>query len=255
MRPLRTAFSFFTILPLGRGAELNEVAESCYCLPLVAVAVGAVAGIAGWGGTELLGAPVGAALALSVSLLLTGLHHVDGLGDFGDALMARGGPERRVAVLKDRTMGTGAVGALLMVYLLSWASLSQLFVMSGGGRIVGYLIAAELAARLAMLTNATISKTSHPGSGSAFLLAARSWRGVFGITAAIGGLLAASIFLDPAPLLLAGVAALLTAAAMSFAGHEWFGGVGGDLLGATLELGRMAALMGMVAALKAWPPV
>lgn len=254
MRSLRVAFSFFTVFPVARTASVEEIAGSCFCAPLVAAVIGVAAGAAGWAGVELFGAPTAAALALALSLLLTGFHHTDGLADFGDALMARGNRRRRIEVLKDRTMGTGAVGALLLVYLLTWTALFQLLGVVSGARIIWYVVAAELAARLALLINAAISPASHPGSGSIFLAAAHGWRGIIGIAAALGGLLLIMIPLTTSGPLLAAGAAVLIAVIVSLIGRSWFGGVGGDLLGATVELGRLAALMALAAALKAWPP-
>lgn len=254
MRPLRVAFSFFTIFPVARTASLKEITAACYLAPLAGAAIGLLAGLAAWGSNELFGAPVAAAAALAASLLLTGLHHTDGLADLGDALMARGDSQRRIEVLKDRTLGTGAAGALLLVYLATWAALLQI-IAAGGSRILWSLVAAELAARAALLLNAAISKPSHPGSGSAFLAAAKSWRGFVGVASAIAALLLLMIPLGPAGPAAAAVAAVLVAFSLSYVGRLWFGGIGGDMLGATVELGRMAALMAIVAAVKAWPPV
>lgn len=254
MKQLRVAFSFFTILPIARTASLKEIAAAGYLAPLTGAAIGVVAGLVGWGSGEIFGAPVAAAVALAASLLLTGLHHTDGLADLGDALMARGDSRRRIEVLRDRTMGTGAAGALLLAYLATWAALLQI-ISAAGSLILWSLVAAELSARAALLVNAAISKPSHSGSGSAFLAAAKSWRGAVGTASALLALLLLMIPLGAAAPAAAAGAALLVALSLSYAGRVWFGGIGGDILGATVELGRMASLMAIAAAFKAWPPV
>ena len=253
MKQLRNAFSFFTIIPLAHPVSIEEVAAACYLAPLVAVAVGTSAGIAGWGTSKIFGVLPAAALALAASLLLAGLHHSDGLADMGDALMARGDSRRRLAVLKDRTLGVGAVVSLLLTYLISWTALAEIFRFSDGALFVWYLASAELAARMALLVNAAVSHPSHPGSGSFFLTAARGWRGLTGIALSSLCLLMLMIPLGPAAPLLAAAAAILVAMLLSLAGRFWFGGVGGDILGATVELGRMSALLALAAAVNAWP--
>lgn len=254
MNQLWTAFSFFTIAPLEKPSSMSEVASACYLIPVVAAAVGLFAGAGGWGAEEAFGQAAGAALALCLSLLATGLHHADGLADFGDALMARGGSARRIEVLKDRTLGVGAVGALVMTWLISWAAMLEIFLAVGGAAVILYVVAAELSARMAMLVNAAVSPSSHEGSGNVFLLAARGWRGLAGIVLSLCGLAITMVFLGYAAPLLAAAAGIITAVALSLAGRIWFGGVGGDILGATVELGRMAALLALAAAAMAWPP-
>ncbi|RJQ44874.1 MAG: adenosylcobinamide-GDP ribazoletransferase [Gaiellales bacterium] len=255
MRQLRVAFSFFTIIPLASPASIVEVARACFLAPVVGAAVGAIAGLAGWGAEDLFDAPVAAALALCASLLVTGLHHADGLADLGDALMARGGRRRRVEVLKDRTLGVGAAGALVMTYLVSWAALLELIQAVEGPAFVLCMVSVELSTRMALLVNAAISPSSHEGSGSAFLEAARGWRGFTGVILTLAALAAAALALGYTATVAAAAAALLTAALLSLVGRRLFGGVGGDILGATVELARMAALLALAAAVIASPPV
>ncbi|HYY21804.1 MAG TPA: adenosylcobinamide-GDP ribazoletransferase, partial [Thermoleophilaceae bacterium] len=121
---MRALLSFFTALPL-RGASLEAAAEWAYLLPLVGVVTGAPGAA-----LVLLGhaMPPGviATLALGAVLLAAGLHHTDGVLDAGDALMVRGTPERRRAVLKDSRVGVGGIGALFVVYAPTLAALVAL---------------------------------------------------------------------------------------------------------------------------------
>jgi adenosylcobinamide-GDP ribazoletransferase len=255
VRDLRLAFGFFTVIPVShREGTMKGVASTCYLLPLVALAIGALAGLAGWGSTAVWNDPVAAAVTLVLLLLLTGFHHADGLADFGDALMARGGRARRIEVLKDRTLGVGGVGALLLTYLVTWAALIELFASVDGAGIIWYLVAAEVSARMALLLTALFSSPSHEGSGSEFIAAVKGWRGFTGIVVSLAVLALIAIPTQGAATLIAAGAALLVALSISITGRQWFGGVGGDLLGAAVEVGRMAALLGLAAALNAWPP-
>jgi adenosylcobinamide-GDP ribazoletransferase len=249
LNDLRAAFSFFTILPTRRQASISEIAASCYLLPLVALALGLAAGLAGWGGEALFGAYVAAAVMLAASLLLTGLHHADGLADFGDALMAHGDASRKVEVLKDRTFGVGALGALFITYLVSWAAMLQLITCGKGLELVWYMIAAELGGRLALLLTALAGPPSHAGSGSEFIAAARGARGVAGIVISLTVLGLLMIPLGWTAPALTACGSMLAALFIIFSGRRWFRGIGGDLLGASVELGGMAALLGLVAAL------
>ena len=50
------------------------------------------------------------ALVLALLLWMTGLHHMDGLLDFGDGVMVHGTPERKIEVMHDQLTGAGAIG-------------------------------------------------------------------------------------------------------------------------------------------------
>lgn len=251
--PLRLTFGFFTILPLAGSGPLKEIAAAVYLLPAVAVFLGGAEGIVGWASLQLLGPPVAAALALGAALVLTGFHHADGLADVGDAIMARGDAARRIEVLRDQTMGIGAVGALLLTCLVTWTALAQLFYVRGGAMLVWSLVAAEVAARLGLITAAGLGKSSHKGSGSVFIAALKGWRGVAGAAVSVGLLAALAIPLGPAAPAAAGLAAVAITLLLIVVCGRAFGGIGGDVLGASVELGRAGALVGLVAAFNAWP--
>ena len=92
---MRSLLSFFTALPV-RESSLEAAAKRAYLLPLVGLFTAAP------GAAVLLLAyrvPPGvvATLALGAVLLAAGLHHTDGVLDVGDALMARGTPQRRAS--------------------------------------------------------------------------------------------------------------------------------------------------------------
>jgi adenosylcobinamide-GDP ribazoletransferase len=65
-------------------------------------------------------------LALTVSGVIAGGLHHDGLADTADGLGARGGIERRLAAMRDSGIGAYGALALLAYALLSLTALSQL---------------------------------------------------------------------------------------------------------------------------------
>lgn len=248
LRQLRLTFGFFTILPVPGNGSLADIAAAAYLLPLVAVTLGVAEGLAAVGFVRLFGSLLSAALVLSLALLATGFHHSDGVGDVADAIMARGDPERRRRVLKDSTMGTGAVGALLLTYMVSWAALAEAMALLDGGELLAVLVTVEVAARLCMLMVATLSDPSHRGSGSVFIAALKGWRGGAGLGVSIALLVLLAIYL-PLVAMLAGTAVVVAAFLIIALSASWFGGAGGDVLGASVEWGRMAALLGVAVAI------
>lgn len=249
MKQLRLAFGFFTVLPLSGTGSIGEIAKSGYLLPLVALFLGGVEGLAGWSLLQLWAPGVAAALVLALALLLTGLHHTDGLGDVADSVMAGGDRVRKLQVLKDKTMGVGALAALILTYLVSWTALAEAFPALAPSSLPWLLMTVEVSARVSLLTVAFLSRPSHPGSGSAFLEAFKGGRGALAIGISIACLAALGLTLGCLTPLAAGAAALFTGLLLTAAGRRWYGGANGDLLGASVELARMAALLAAAATL------
>jgi adenosylcobinamide-GDP ribazoletransferase len=232
--------SFFTALPV-RAASLEETAQRTYLLPLVGLFTGVP------GATFLLlgyVAPPGVAatLALGTVLLMAGLHHTDGVLDVGDALMVRGTPERRRAVLKDTRVGVGGIGALFLVYA---PALAALVALAGASpvRAAAALLAGEVSARSAMLLTLAFGKPAEQGSSSVpFVRAIKGRRRVAGTALAL---------FVPLPLLLpiGGLAPLavltvpLTVLVVLPIARRNFGGIGGDVVGAAGEATRTVLLI------------
>lgn len=243
---MRALLSFFTVLPM-RPASLDAAARAVHLLPLVGLFTGLI-------GASLvllalsLPASVAAVLALGGVLLAAGFHHADGVLDVGDALMARGGPARRRAVLKDTRVGIGGLGALFLVYAPAVTALAALADRSPL-LAASTLLAAEIAARSTMLLMMAFGRPAEPASSSTPFAAALSGpQRTLGLAIAV---LAPLPFLLPAGLL--GAPAALCAPLAALLGlavsYRAFGGVAGDSIGATGELTRTVLLVIVAATL------
>lgn len=241
---MKALLSFFTILPV-RGASLDGAAREAYLLPLVGIVTGLP------GAVLLLTAffvPPGvvSTLALGAALLTAGLHHADGVLDVGDALMVRGSAERRRAVLQDTRVGIGGIGALFLLYAPTVAALIALSTASPI-RAALALLAGEVAARSAMVLMLAYGEPAEAESSSVpFVRALSGPRHTFAVTLA---LLAPLPFffplgaLAPFAVLAAPLVALLSLRLSSMA----FGGIGGDVVGATGEACRAVVLVAISA--------
>ena len=228
-----------------RGFSLQAAAERAYLLPLVGLLTGAPGAA-----LILLGyaIPPGvvATLALAAVLLAAGLHHTDGVLDTGDALMVRGTQERRRAVLKDARVGIGGIGALFVVYAPSLAALAAL-ADDSPARAALALLAGEVSARSSMLLALAFGKPAEAGSSSvSFVRSLRGWRRASGVSLA---LLVPLLCLLPLGALapLAVLSVPLTALISLRIARAAFGGIGGDVVGATGEATRAALLVALSA--------
>ncbi len=237
---MRALLSFFTALPV-RAAPLEETAERSYLLPLVGLLTG-VPGAASLLLAYVAPPGVAATLALGTVLLAAGLHHTDGVLDVGDALMARGTPERRRAVLRDTRVGVGGIGALFLVYA---PALAALVALAGASpvRAAVALLAGEVSARSAMLLTLAFGKPAEQGSSSVpFVRAIKGRRRVAGMSLAL--LVPTSLLLPVGGLApLAVLTVPLTVLVVLLVARRTFGGIGGDVVGAAGEATRTVLLI------------
>lgn len=184
MRGLTDAVTFLTVIPVPRlvaddGLDLGRA------LPWFPV-VGAAVGAAGGGVRVALSSPLGpgpsSALAMAAMVLITGALHQDALADACDGLGDRGDRARRLAVMRDSTVGAFGVLAIVLWGLTEFAALDALTAQ----RALRVLIAAGATSRLAVLVHGRLTPPARPDGlgatlgattpGRSWLPCRRSWR-------------------------------------------------------------------------------
>lgn len=175
--------------------------------------------------------------------LVTGITHLDGLGDLGDAAIVHGGPAERRSVMTDTQLGVGGTLAILIVAIgLATAGST---IVDLPRRAVGLVVTAEVTAKLGMSLMITIGESGHSGLGAKFTEAHTSKAVLLPLL--VGLPAAAGTWPHPA----AGIALV---AGLGGVGVVWWwatrrlGGISGDVLGAANEVGRVVALHAGIAA-------
>jgi adenosylcobinamide-GDP ribazoletransferase len=245
---VRALLTFFTVLPISApDSTLEDAARRAYLLPLIGILVGLP------GAALLLLAfamppAVAATLAFGIVLLIAGLHHADGVMDVGDALMVRGSPARRREVLKDDRIGAGAVGALFIVYAPPLAVLAAVAEVSPL-RAALALLAGEVVVRSAMLLLLVLGCPAEEASSAAYFVRSLKEgrrRGAALVFALALPPLTALPLGAPALLLVVTTLAITVLFALAVAKRA-FGGISGDVAGATGELARAVLLVSLSA--------
>jgi adenosylcobinamide-GDP ribazoletransferase len=166
--------------------------------------------------------------------------------DVGDALMVRGSPARRREILKDNRTGAGAAGALFIVYAPSLAALVTLAEASPLGAALA-LLAGEVVVRSAILLLLVFGQPARESSSSAHFVHSLKGgrRRSVALVLALALPLLATLSLGVPALLLAVAAPTVTALFALVVAKRAFGGISGDVAGATGELARAVLLVAL----------
>lgn len=236
----RLVLSFLTIIPVGRvGTPTPEMMGRLPgYYPLAGLTVGLACCAAYWL-LCLIGAPAGAAPVLLVTILmiLTRGFHLDGLADAADALLSHRSLERKLEILKDSHLGTFGVAAIILDVLLKAALLQSI---AQNDRLWAALALYPVWGRLSASAVAVWGRNARdvPGLGYHMVQGGRGSDLLLAIiTAAV-----ASIFAGASGLWTA-LAALILGRFLVWVWRKALGGVTGDLLGASVELGELFSLM------------
>ena len=174
------------------------------------------------------------AMTLAFLLVLTGFQHFDGLVDLGNAVGLKRVEDRRE--IAHRWVVTYR-GALLAIFV-EFSAFAGLFLLNWSFALRG-LIVAEVAAKLAMVTITWHGKPAHVGLGARFLGQAKR---NLNVLAYVFSFVIGFAFLGLAGLLVIGATVLL-GLLMEGVGNSVFGGVSGDMIGATNEATRAMTLV------------
>ena len=106
-----------------------------------------------------------AAIVYAFLMIITGYNHLDGVMDMADGVMVHGEPEKKIRVMKDSSVGAGAMATLFIVASLTIAGIYNIL---DYHFILGIIIC-EMTAKTSLLTTALLSKPLVPGIGSYFI--------------------------------------------------------------------------------------
>jgi len=261
IKTFRDLLSFLTIIPVGGKEDfIFTTAENVWLFPLIGGFIGLLGAASFLGSSVIVGfllslvnqvvaLPTGflvklfpAAMTVAFLLVLTGLQHFDGLIDLGNAVGLRNVHDRKMVAHAWTVTYSGAVLALVVEF----AAFVGLFFVNPLFAF-GAIIAAEVSAKLAMVTIVWVGKPSHKGLGSIFLSKAK--KNLNAAAYVIAVLIVFPVFtLIGNPLLgLVGVGIVLVSIPVAFVmrkvSDSVFGGVSGDMIGATNEVARAVSLV------------
>ena len=173
-------------------------------------------------------------MAIAALLLITGVHHFDGLLDLGDGLMAPGDKEKRIRALTDRQVGAGGVAAGIAVTVLLFAGL-----MASSSIIVAVIIG-EVCAKFSM---AFLTAYGNPFREGIHSYLHKFSKPFFPFIAALFCI--PLVFLPVSPVQITGsfLTMVLCPVLLLIVSKRLFGGINGDIVGASNELTRACVIV------------
>jgi adenosylcobinamide-GDP ribazoletransferase len=239
LKPIGSVLAFLTILPVGKqNHDIYYVAKNMYLFPVAGLVIGAIIGAMALGISNFLHPLLIGFLVTGALMIITGVHHTDALADLADGLMAKGGKEAKHKAMLDPAVGSAGVAVLVMyiagmiiVFNIGFASTLAIFTS---------VITAEVIAKYVMVLLANRGLSAWEGFSSPFIVAMKDRRKMLaatGIMVAIVGF--ASSYAGFAAL----VISLILAELMKYISRKSFGGISGDVLGASNEITRLSSLI------------
>ncbi|MDW7732758.1 MAG: adenosylcobinamide-GDP ribazoletransferase [Methanolobus sp.] len=258
---VRSSFGFLSTIPVGITMEgLDEFFKRTYLHILVGIVLGLIMGAVAFVLESFLSPQLSAVFIIIFVYYLTGLNHLDGIADLGDGLTAHGSREKKLKALKDMSLGIGGVAFAALTLIAFYAALVSLqaealnvsaSVTDMAVIVFISMFVAEVSAMQSMLTIAAFGKSIHEGLGSILVNSTTMPKYFLGF---VMGIIACTFAFWLIGIPLAGAIAFLAAIAATFIllniSNRHFGGVNGDVIGSSNEVGRIIALIAIYLVLK-----
>lgn len=175
-------------------------------------------------------------LVVSSIAIVTGIHHADCLVDFADGLMVKGSHEKKIKAMKDLSTGSAGIVAIVLYLIGLIVTIS----LTNGFDLFKAILISEILAKFSMVLMASFGNSASLVSNSPFVKIMKDKKKLS--AAFIIMLIPVIIIGESVGLVMLGVTVTLTIFLLAISTRS-FGGITGDVLGATNEFTRLASLM------------
>ena len=207
-----------------------------YLFPIVGIVIGLVIGSLGYG-LSLYLEPLVVSLVLVASLaIITGIHHTDGLADFADGLMTKGSKEKKRKAMKDLSVGSAGIFSIVLYAVGIIIALS----LSSGMELFKIILLSEIMAKFSMVLMAGLGNSASIGSNSPFMDSMKDKKRL--LVAGIITIIPFIILGEMNGFIVFASGIVLTMFLVGLSTKS-FGGITGDVMGASNELTRLSSLL------------
>ncbi|MDX1595587.1 MAG: adenosylcobinamide-GDP ribazoletransferase [Nitrosopumilaceae archaeon] len=235
LKEIGSIFSFLTIIPT-KSSNLETIAKYMYLFPIVGIAIGLLVGSIGFGLSIFLDPLIVSLIVVASLTVVTGIHHTDGLADFADGLMVKGTKEKKLAAMKDLSTGSAGIVSIVLYMIGLIVTLSLVT----GYQLFLAILLSEIVAKFSMVLMASIGKSASLGSNSPFVELMKNKKKL--ALASIITVVPLVILGGSTGMLVFGIGIAVTIFLVAISSRS-FGGITGDVLGASNELTRLSSLL------------
>ena len=256
MKKFFAALQFLTIIPVGNNTIPKEthIAKCSSFFVLAGLVQGILLVATSYVAGKIFPADLVAGIILLVLVVSNGGFHLDGLADTFDAIASRGNREKKLAIMKDSTIGPIGVTAIVFSLLFKYLSLINVL-LSPSGILFSSLLLMPAVSKWAMVISLFHGKPAREdGLGRMFMNGtglkeiAVSTLMLFIVLMSMGILFSRSLSHEQHIMYIISVICIYLVCRISvFFFSKQFGGLTGDTLGAISEISEITFLLWVTA--------
>lgn len=236
--------SFLTIIPIGKlnkGDGLENISKSMFLFPFIGLLIGLLTLPVVLISFYFFNQFVSAFIVTIFLIILTGIHHTDALADFADGIMVRGNKDKKYKVMHDPRIGsagTVAVSGYFIGMVIAISSITSL------ERLMIAIILSEIMSKYSMVLQSHYCESAWDGYSSLFTKNMKSKKkmAIATIITIILILLISNMSVIGLQIFIVGIICCLVVIYIS---KKNFGGITGDVMGATNEIVRLCSLLSL----------
>jgi adenosylcobinamide-GDP ribazoletransferase len=236
--------SFLTIIPIGkfgRSDGLEDISKRMFLFPFIGLLIGLLTIPVVLISFYLFNQFVSAFIVTLFLIVLTGIHHTDALADFADGIMVRGNKEKKYNVMHDPRIGSAGTVAIsgyvigMIVAISSITSLDKLMIA---------IILSEIMSKYSMVLESHYCESAWDGYSSLFTKNMKSKKKMAVATILTIALIALISNMSVIGLQIF-IVGIICCFIVIYISKKNFGGITGDVLGATNEIVRLCSLLSL----------
>jgi adenosylcobinamide-GDP ribazoletransferase len=239
--------SFLTIIPIGkfgRSDGLEDISKRMFLFPFIGLLIGLLTIPVVLISFYLFNQFVSAFIVTIFLIVLTGIHHTDALADFADGIMVRGNKEKKYNVMHDPRIGSAGTVAIsgyvigMIVAISSITSLDKLMIA---------IILSEIMSKYSMVLESHYCESAWDGYSSLFTKKMKSKKKMAVATIITIALIALIALISNMSVigLQIFIVGIICCFIVIYISKKNFGGITGDVLGATNEIVRLCSLLSL----------
>ena len=236
--------SFLTIIPIGKFGKsdsLDNISKKMFLFPFIGLLIGLLTIPVVLISFYLFNQFVSAFIVTIFIIVLTGIHHTDALADFADGIMVRGNKEKKYNVMHDPRIGaagTVAISGYVIGMVIAISSITSL------DRLMVAIILSEIMSKYSMVLQSHYCESAWDGYSSLFTKNMKSKKkmAIATIITIVLIVLISNMSVIGLQIFIVGIICCFI---IIYISKKNFGGITGDVMGATNELVRLCSLLSL----------